>query len=426
MTAPHALDASVQPLSHASRLRLLSYAATPIFIFNFAAPYLGLIGLPVVFFLKNRLHLTASQQAMFNLIVSLPLIFGFVFGFIRDRWSPFGRGDRGHIVVFGLAAAVAYVGMAGAPPGYGILLVGGLTVTFLMQFVWSAALGLATAVGRHHAMSGQMSTAINVANLIPTSAAVLLGGLLSGVLEGGRAEAAAHVIFLLGAALMAAIAAFGAFGPGRLFEDAVRAPDAASPRSDLRALARNWVLYPVILIQLLWSFQPAAGTAMQYHMANELHATDAQVGQFFAIFYAGFVPILLLYGWLAQHLRLKVLLWIGAVLAVPQMASLLFMHSARGALLAAIPMGLLGGVGQAAFMDLAMRACPKGQEGTMMMLVWSMYFIATRFGDIWGASLYQGPGGFNAAVYATIGVYALILPLVAMVPRRIGDTIDAA
>jgi hypothetical protein len=418
---------AIVPLAPGRRLRLLLYAGVPILIINFAAPYLGLIGLPITFFLKNRLHLSAHQTAQFNLIISIPLFLGFVFGFIRDRWSPFGTGDRGHLVVFGLATAAIYAAMAFIEPTYAVLLVGVLVVTALMQFVAGAATGLSSAIGRHHAMTGQMSTVMNFAILAPGVMAMLLGGVLSGLLEGGGAVTAARILFLLGAGLMLAITAFGAFGPKRLFDDAVAGaePQRLTPGADVMRLLRTWAIYPVIMIQLLWQFAPGANLALQYHMANELHATDAQVGAFFAIFYAGFLPVYVLYAWLAQRLRLGTLLWIGGVLAVPQMVSLLFIHSAQSALLAAIPMGLLGGIGQAAFTDLAMRSCPKGLEGTMMMLFLALYWISARFGDLWGADLYEHHGGFNTALWATIAVYAAILPVLFLVPRGIKAGKDA-
>jgi MFS family permease len=418
----------VAPLAAGRRLRLLAYAGVPILIINFAAPYLGLIDLPITFFLKNRLHMGADQTAQFKLIVAIPLFLGFVFGFVRDRWSPFGAGDRGHLAVFGLACAGIYAVMAFVEPTYAALLIGVFVLTAVMQFVGGAAAGLSSAVGRHHAMSGQMSTVMNAATLAPQVLAVLLGGVLSGILENVGATTAARVVFLLGAALMLGMTAFGAFGPKRLFDDAKAAPQEArlTPGADALRLLGTWAIYPALMIQLLWQFAPGANLAMQYHMANDLHATDAQVGGFFAIFYGGFLPIFFLYGWLAQRWSLRRLLWIGAILAVPQMASLLFIRSAEGALLAAIPMGLLGGIGQAAFTDLAMRSCPKGLEGTMMMMFLALYWISTRVGDLWGADLYMHHGGFNTALWATIAVYAAILPVVAIVPKRITAGHDAS
>jgi MFS family permease len=420
-------DAEVIPLSTSQRFSLLAYAGTPILIGNFAAPYWGVLALPITFFLKNRLHLDANQTARFQLIVAIPLFLGFLFGFVRDRWSPFGKGDRGYLVLFGLLTAVAYVVMAFIEPTYAVLLGGVFLITTLLQFAGGAAAGLASGIGNHHAMTGQMSTVMNSATLTPVVLAALLGGQLAGMLEGSGAASAARILFLLGAALMIALTAFGAFGPKRLFDDAAKGaqPQSLSLGADVMRLLKTYAIYPVMVIQLLWQFAPGANLAMQFHMANDLHATDAQVGQFFAIFYVGFLPVFLLYGYLARRVRLGVLLWIGAVLAVPQMASLLFIKSAQGALLAAIPMGLLGGIGQAAFTDLAIRSCPKGLEGTMMMLFLAGYWISARFGDLLGADLYVNHGGFNVALWATIAVYAAILPVLLFVPKRIKATIDA-
>jgi hypothetical protein len=420
-------EADVVPLSTPQRISLLGYAGTPILIGNFAAPYWGVLALPITFFLKNRLHLDASQTARFQLIAATPLFVGFLFGFIRDRWSPFGTGDRGYLVLFGALAAAAYAAMAFIEPTYAVLLAGVVLITILLQFGAGAAAGLASGVGNHHAMTGQMSTVMNAATLLPVVLAALLGGQLSGMLEGAGAATAARTLFLLGAGLMVALTAFGAFGPKRLFDDAAKGAKAPSlsPAADVMRLLKTYAIYPVIIIQLLWQFAPGANLAMQFHMANDLHATDAQVGQFFAIFYVGFLPVFFLYGFLARRVRLGTLLWIGGVLAVPQMASLLFIKSAEGALLAAIPMGLLGGIGQAAFTDLAIRSCPKGLEGTMMMLFLSGYWISARFGDVLGADLYVNHGGFNVALWATIAVYAAILPVILFIPKAIKATIDA-
>lgn len=422
--APPVLS-DAQPLPAKQRLALIGSSGIPLLLFHFAAPYLPLIAVPVLFFLKNRLHLTASQTALFALISSIPLFLGFVFGFIRDRWSPFGLGDRGHLMVFGALTAAIYLGLAFLPPTYPVLLIGGLLATASVQFVYGAANGIASTIGRKHAMTGQMSTAINLAAAIPAAVAFLLGGVLSGALEHGDAGHAARTLFLLGAALMIAIAVFGAVGPRRMFEEGRSPPQTLTALADLRRLARSWPIYPALLIQLMWQFAPAAGAALQYHLSGDLHATDAQVGQFFAVFYAGFIPTYALYGFLAQRFSLTVLMWLGALLAVPQMAPLLFIHSADLAVWSALPMGILGGIGQVAFMDLAMRACPKGLEGTMMMLLWSCYWISYRLGDLWGGDLYDHHGGFSVAIWATIGVYAAILPILLLVPRRITSGVDA-
>jgi Na+/melibiose symporter-like transporter len=417
--------AGAQPLPAGQRMWLLAGSGVPILLFQLAAPYLPLIAIPVLFFLKNRLHLTASQTAFFALVTSIPLYLSFVFGFIRDRWSPFGLGDRGHLMVFGGLTAAIFAVLAFLPPSYPVLLVGVMVATASIQLVFGAANGLATAIGRRHAMTGQMSTAVNVANTLPIAVASWLGGMLSQNLERASTAEASRLLFLTGAALMVAIAAFGAFGPQRLFDEGRTEPETLTPLADLGRLLRCWPVYPAVAIQLLWQFGPAAGSAMQYHLSGDLHATDGQVGLFFAAFYGSFIPTFLIYGFLAQRFSLRALLWIGALMAVPQMAPLLFIKSADLAVWSALALGLLGGIGQVAFMDLAMRACPKGLEGTMMMLLWSCYWISYRLGDLWGGDLYDHHGGFSVAIWATIGVYALIVPILLVIPRRITDGADA-
>jgi hypothetical protein len=104
-------------------------------------------------------------------------------------------------------------------------------------------------------------------------------------------------------------------------------------------------------------------------------------------------------------------------------------RTATGAILAAIPMGVIGALGQAALTDLAIRSCPRGLQGTMMLL-WgtSIYWIAVRFGDVLGTQIYAHSGGhwrgFEVAVWATIAIYALILPVLLLVPKRLIATRD--
>ncbi len=57
---------------------------------------------------------------------------------------------------------------------------------------------------------------------------------------------------------------------------------------------------------LLWDFAPASG-AVPVCLANALHASGAQVGAFYAIFYAACLPTLLLYGWLCQRVQQRLL-----------------------------------------------------------------------------------------------------------------------
>ncbi|MGH6986256.1 MAG: MFS transporter [Caulobacteraceae bacterium] len=411
-------------LDSAQRTRLLGYAGGLMLLAAFAAPSGNLIGIPVIFFLKNKLHLNAPSLAIFNALVSLPLYFGFVFGLLRDRWSPFGLGDRGHFILFGLSAMAAYAIIAQIPPTYALLLIGLIVVTCFSQVVFGAANGIFSSMGQRHLMPGQASTVLNVVGFATVVAASLLGGVFSNALEGRGVEMAAKELFLVGSGLMAALALLAVLGPRSLYT-----AHASRPTSrifeDLVRLPRHKAIWAPFLLLLLWNFAPGLATALQYHLADQLHATDAQVGAFYAIFWGCELLTALLYGWVCQRVRLSRLLFWGTVVAIPQMIPLLFAHSAQGALMAAVPVGLMGGFVSAAYLDLAIRSCPAGLQGTMMMLVTSSaYFIALRAGDVWGANIYQNRGGFTAVLWVTTAVYALQLPVLLLAPRALTATRD--
>jgi hypothetical protein len=58
------------------------------------------------------------------------------------------------------------------------------------------------------------------------------------------------------------------------------------------------------------------------------------------------------------------------------------------------------------------------------MMSGSLYWIASRFGDVLGTNLYDYYGGFAACVLAITVVYALILPTLLLVPKRLIATAD--
>jgi len=427
MTTNRPTTAAIAPttLSYSVRQRIFLYLGILIILLAFGSPNGGLMDIPISFFLKNKLHLKANEVAVFRLIAAIPLYLSFVFGFIRDTWNPFGMRDRGFMLLFGVISAGVYVFFSLIPITYTTLLIAVMLLTISFLFVASAQNGLTSTIGQQHVMSGQISAVWNIFASIPTIAALLIGGTLSGLLEDKNADQAAHILFLVGAAIMATLAVYALWKPRSVFDN-VRAEHepAVHPLKDFKRLVRHWPIYPALLIWLLWNFAPGSATPLQYYLQNTLHAADAQWGQWNAIFAAAFIPTFLVFGILCQRFPLRTLLWWGTVLAVPQMVPLLFIHSVTGALIAAVPIGLMGGIATAAYMDLIIRSCPRGLQGTTLMMSSGLYFIASRFGDVLGTNLYDYYGGFSVCVIAITVVYALILPTILLVPKHLIATAD--
>lgn len=270
-------------------------------------------------------------------------------------------------------------------------------------------------------MSGRLSALWKVVSIVPIVAGAFASGYISDHLGPKEALLAAAVVTVL-------IALFGLWKPVSVFGHTYDKPQASATDfvGNVRRLVRHRAVYPAILINFLFAFGPGGATPLQFYLTNELHASDAIFSYYYGISAASFIPTLLLYGYLCRRVPLKKLLWWGAIMAVPQMIPLAFMDSGNLALVLAVPMGMMGGLAVGAYFDLAMRSCPPGLQGTLMMLVDGLIELSGRAGDLLGSQIYNSSPthGFLYCVITTTVVYALILPVILLVPKELTATAD--
>ncbi len=414
------LTASGRNGSEGSDRTLLYFGWLTLFIY-LATPAGYLIDIQTSYILKNQLHATATQISTFRLVTGIPVYIAFAFGLARDQWNPLGMRDRGFFLIFAPATAVAFVWMAFSGFSYAGLLVGILLAMLSSRFVAAAYQGLIALVGQEKLMSGRLSALWNVVSSVPVVAGAFASGYVSDHL--GAKEA-----FLLVATVNVLIAMLGLWKPVSVFGHAYEKPQArgADFVGNVRRLVKHKAVYPAVLICFLWNFAPGSATPLQFYLTNELHASDSVYSYYNGIFAAAFIPTFLLYGVLCRKVPLNKLLWWGTIAAVPQMIPLAFIHSADLALVLAAPIGLMGGVATAAYFDLAMRSCPPGLQGTLMMLVDGVFALSARAGDLLGSWIYSSGAthGFTYCVIATTMVYALILPLIPLTPQALIATRD--
>ena len=393
-------------------LTLFVYLATPVGY---------LVDIQTSYMLKNQLHATAIQVSTFRLVTAIPVYLGFVFGLARDLWNPLGLRDRGFFLIFAPVTAGAFVGLAWLRLSYEGLLAGMLLLMLSFGFIGAAYQGLLALVGQEKLMTGRLSALWNVVSVVPVIMGAFASGYISQRLPPERT-------FSLVAALTLFIFFAGFWKPRSVFGHTYDKPLAqgAGFLGDVKRLVRSRAIYPAVLINFLWSFAPGASTPLQFYLANKLHAPDAVYSYYNGIFAASFIPTLLLYGVLCKRAPLNKLLWWGTIIGIPQMIPLVFIHSGNLALLLAVPIGLTGGIATAAYFDLAIRACPPGLQGTLMMLVSGVLALAARGGDLLGSAIYNSSpaNGFLYCVIATTLVYALILPLILLVPKELISTAD--
>ena len=384
-------------------------------------PHGYLLDIATSYMLKNNLHATASEVATFRLLTATPLYIALLFGLIRDQWNPFGLRDRGYFLLFAPASAAVFLWMAFSPLSYSGLVTGMLLVMVGFRFVAAAYFGLLALTGQEQLMSGRLSVLWNIMSSIPYIAGAFASGYLVEHL-------APKQTFILMAGLALLFALLGFWKPRAVFGHAYDRPQARGSDliGDIKRLVRHRAIYPAMLILFLFQFSPGSNTPLQFYLTDTLHASDAIYGYYYAIFSLSFIPVYIFYGYICKKVSLQKLLWWGTAITVPQMLPLAFVHSANLAMLMALPIGLMGGVAAAAYWDLAMRSCPPGLQGTLMMAVDGVYQLSYRGGDLLGSWIYGSSPehGFLYCVLVTTAVYALIFPLILLIPKEVIATRD--
>jgi hypothetical protein len=405
--AAHVTSEKVLPPK--SRRQVFAYMGMLMMLMALCDPNSGLLDIPVSFLLKNTFHLNALEVSQFRFVISTPLFLSFLFGLARDSWSPFGLGDRGHLLIFGFLSVITYAAFAFITASPFSLFIGLLLLTVWSLFIASAQNGLAATIGQQHAMTCQISTVWNLFTAIPAILAFLIGGELSDLLRDLDAQSATRSLFLMGAATSLALVAFAGIRPAAVYDNVTwEHGKGVHPFVDLRRLVAHRLARRALLIWTLWNLAPGSATPFQFYLQDVLGATTGQWGQWNALFTTSFIPTFLLFGLLSSHVALEDLLRWGTLVAIPQFVPLLVVGSLGTAILVAIPIGLMGGLATASYVALTMRAAPPGLQGTMMMSASAVYFAATRIGDILGSALFNWFGDFKVCVVLCTAIYASI------------------
>ncbi|QUD89251.1 MFS transporter [Phenylobacterium montanum] len=403
--------------------RIFSYFAPLTLLVSLISPHGNLADIAVTFMLKDRLHASATQVSLFRLIVTLPLLASMLVGLARDHWNPLGWRDRGHMLIFAALTAATYIAQGAARLSFASLVAGMLCANILMLFVSGAHQGLLALIGQENRMSGRLAVVWQTISYVPIVGGSFLGGELA------ERMSPSATFLILGAASMA-LMLFSLWKPAAVFDHAYDQPAAKAGRlwEDVRRLLRSRAIYAPILLPFLFNFSPGFVTPLQFHITNELHARPSVYGDFFSLYFVGFTPLFLLYGWLLSRVSFRVLLWSGLAIGGPNVAILPFIHSPDVLLAAAAPMGACAAIGWCAICDLAIRSCPRGLQGTLMLLAAAAGVLGYRFSDVLGARLYDlAPGsGFTLGIVISVIATLLCLPVVLLVPRDVMDIREGA
>lgn len=398
------------------RLQIALYFGTLMLTLGLADP-LGIVNLPILFLLKDTLGRRPPTVAAFETIILTPVYFGLFFGFLRDRWRPFGLGDRGYLLLSAPVAVCAYIWLAIRPISFTSLLAAVLLIMVAFQFMDTAAQAMIAAVGQRYRMTGRLSAVAELLEVSPKIIAMLLGGWMVG-------HANPRTTFLAAAMITALIACQSLWRPDSNFAEhgKVRVVVEDS-RAAVRRLLRHRPLWPTAAILLMWNFAPGWGTSFLYYLSDEVGISSEVFAICKAVHLACIAATALLYGIYCHRKTLRTMLWWGVGLNIFPGVLFLLIHSAPAAIGVSALVGLACGVGNVAVFDLLLRSCPKHLEGSAMMLGFAALTAAEAAGDLLGSFLYDQSGFLLCLVIDALGTLC-ILPLLRWVPSGVLDSRD--
>jgi len=373
----------------------------------------NVLSAPLMFVAKDHLHLTALQAATFKAFVTIPTFLAFGFGILRDRLNPFGMGDRGFILAGGAVVGLAYLIISGAPLTVAGLGAGLLIVSASLELIRAAYQAMMRNVAEMRLMSGRMSTTYQFLHNGVPMLGLFAGGWISDNVAWRNLLVAAGLVYL-------AFALFGLWRPAEVFDGLPTSGHASFAKlgADLKLLFRHRAVWLAALIWGVWAFSPGANTPLQYYWVDTLKLSKTSYGIYGGLFTGLSVPTILLFGLLCKRFSLWRLTWIATLVGIPQMLPLMFIHTEVQGYVAGSAMALAGGLGNAAFWGIVLRACPKELAGTGMLLAISLGYTGYQGSDVLGGWLY-GRWGFAGCAWTTTAVYLLLIPLVFALPRAL-------
>jgi MFS family permease len=398
--------ARADPVAGGSRRRawpIFLYFATATILLGLCSPGGTLLDLTTAYLLQVRLHASAMQVAIYRVVSGLPLYLALVFGLTRDIWNPLGLRDRGYLRLFSLVAGAVLVWLALSEVTYAALLVGVMVIGCCAMLMAAAQQGLMALVAQEQFMSGRLAAVFGFCAFLPGIGGALFAGTVADRWQ-------SRELFLFLSTLTVLIAAFSFLRPKAVFEHTYdrRIAAGSTLSDDLRRLVRHRAFYPAISMMFLWQFAPGLQTVLQYYFVDSLNAPVSTYGYWTATYFAAFLPGFLAYGYICQRVPFGRLGTWSLLISAPVCLGLPAMHSTATALWFAVPMGLVSGAAYATLYDVAMRSCPPGLHGTLMMAATGANNLGWRAGDTFGVWLYQ-TGGAHGFLWCCIATAASTL-----------------
>ena len=373
----------------------------------------NMVSVPIQFLLKDGLKLKPQQISLFALLTDTPMWVGFAFGFLRDRWRPFGKGDSAYFIVAGIVLALTYAVVGFGPLTYGPIFAALLLNTVFGAIAGAATQGVSAALAKSHGMAGRLAMIWIVGRRLAMVIGTAAGGAIG--------EQSRGMAFSAGIAVALLLIVFAFYKPKWLFpngEEPYETVFQETTKDAFIRLARHKAIYAPAIMIFLWDFAPGWGTPLFFYLTKQIHLSESQYGASMSLLSLGALASALTYPFLCRKINVRPLLIYGTLLGVLGGALFIFVHNQTESQIFTALAGFSCGIATCTYSDVLFRSCPKELEGVVTMLFMGAATFGGDVSDLVGSWLYDR-GGFSLALFVTCATTAAILFFVPLIPKSI-------
>lgn len=378
---------------------------------------ISVLDLPMRFFLKDSLGLTASAIAMFFAIANIPTYAKPVYGFFTDSIRLFGTRRRAYLIITIPICCVLYV-VLGFARNRGEALGFYLFITFFLAILSIILGAIIVEYGKKYQITGGLSSL----RLAVTKVAVLIAGPIGGYLATKDLLVCTSICAIILASLLCVY--LFSFKEKRIPVELTHIR--RDIRKQFRTLVHSRVLWMAGLLVFLWKIEPGFNTPLLFYQTNVLQFNASFIGLLYSMFAAAGVLGALIYGYACKRINLRMLIILGII--IDALDSLIYLAYA-GQLSAIIITTLNGMTAMLCILplyDLAARATPTGSESLGYALLLSVWNLADAISDLFGSKLYDFFDlSFTDLVWVNAITTAAIILLVPFIPRGITNSTDS-
>ncbi|MBP1628654.1 MAG: folate transporter [Holophagaceae bacterium] len=371
----------------------------------------GIMRLPIKLLLKDQLGLKPVELSLFFALALIPVYLKPLFGLLSDNVPLFGS-HRISYMVFGCTlASVAWLLLPLIPHRFGWLLPALFVITLLISLTGSTAGALMVDVGQANGTSGRLVSVFSVGNNVANLAGSVLGGYFVGMSLGWVCGIAATITI----SLVPILYLFREADTPRNREvKSVRMADICRQFRELRNARSFWITLAILFCVFM---APGLSTPLLYIQTDVNHFSPRFLGWLGALSGGMAIASGLIYITLSGRMTLRTAL-IGSIL-FSATAALGYLHyrTAQDALIVDLLYAAAYEFICIVVMNLAVRTIPKGSEGFVFGIVWSLFLVVGYGSDLLGSWMYGTlHWAFPTLVGLNVATTLVALMLVPLLP----------